>query len=99
MKKECNIKPTSIGGQAVIEGIMMRGPSEISVAVRKSNGEIVIKKEDIKNSLSNKLKINKIPIVRGFVALISSMIIGIKALTYSANLYEIDEDEDEVIRR
>lgn len=79
-------KMTSIGGQAVIEGIMMRGPEKIAVAVRKPDGEIIIDEQE------NKIKggIRKIPFIRGIFAFIDSMVIGIKALMFSANFYEED---------
>ena len=79
-------KMTSIGGQAVIEGIMMRGPEKIAVAVRKPDGEIIIDEQE------NKIKggIRKIPFIRGIFAFIDSMVIGIKALMFSANFYDED---------
>lgn len=79
-------KMTSIGGQAVIEGIMMRGPEKIAVAVRKPDGEIVIDESE------NKIKagIRKIPLIRGVFSFVDSMVIGIKALMFSANFYEDD---------
>lgn len=86
---------TSIGGQAVIEGVMMRGPEKTAVSVRKPNGEITCKITD------NKVKggFRKIPILRGIFAFINSMVIGINALMYSAQFYEEDgspktEDND-----
>jgi uncharacterized protein YqhQ len=81
-------KYTSIGGQALIEGIMMRGPEDIAIAVRKPDGEIVLKKDPIK-ALPN-LAFLKWPIIRGSVALVSSMVVGIKALTYSAEFFEVE---------
>lgn len=87
-KKEMH--KTSIGGQAVIEGVMMRGPKEIAVAVRKADGEIVIEKMPVK---INKYKILKWPIIRGVVNFISSMVLGVRTLMFSADLYDIEEDE------
>lgn len=72
------------GGQAVIEGVMMRGENKVAVAVRKSSENIVIDEIEI-NSISNKWSFLKWPFFRGVVALISSLIIGLKALTFSAN--------------
>ncbi len=83
-------KYTSIGGQALIEGIMMRGPKDIAIAVRKPDGEVVLKKDPIKPL--PKISVLKWPLVRGSVALISSMIIGMKALTYSAEFFEIEDE-------
>ncbi|MCT8975792.1 DUF1385 domain-containing protein [Clostridium sp. CX1] len=86
-------KRTSVGGQAVIEGVMMRGVSGIATAVRKPDGEIVIdKKESIPYTKRNKLL--GFPIIRGFVSLLESMIIGINTLNYSATFFE-DEEERE----
>lgn len=79
-------KMTSIGGQAVIEGIMMRGPEKIATAVRKPDGEIII--DETENKVSGGIR--KIPFVRGVFAFIDSMTIGIKALMFSANFYEED---------
>lgn len=85
-KKMSEKKMTSIGGQAVIEGIMMRGPEKTAVAVRKPDGEIIIDEKE------NKIKngIRKIPLVRGVFAFVDSMVIGIQALMFSANFYEED---------
>jgi uncharacterized protein YqhQ len=84
------VKP-SIGGQAVIEGVMMRGPKTTAIAVRKGN-EIIIKQEE-NWSLSDKYTILKIPIVRGMLALIEMLIIGIQALSYSAGIAGEEEEE------
>ncbi len=82
-------KITSIGGQAVIEGVMMRGPHQIAVAVRKPDGEIVIDKKDVK-----KLgKVAKVPIIRGVVSFVSSMVIGVQALMFSAKFFDVEEEE------
>ena len=81
---------TSIGGQAVIEGVMMRAPNYIAVAVRKPNQKIVIKNEPY-SSLARRLPIFKKPVFRGVVTLFESMIIGINALSYSANVAAADE--------
>lgn len=96
--KESNIRPkhkTTIGGQALIEGVMMRGPEKISVAVRKPNNQIELKIDEVK-PLSQKYKILALPFLRGVVSLIESMFIGTKALMYSAEFFEDDiEDEKE----
>lgn len=84
-------KKTSVGGQAVIEGVMMRGNKGVATAVRKSNGEIEVELEEI-TPLSKKNKFFSLPIIRGFVTLIDSLIIGIKTLNYSASFFEDDED-------
>lgn len=83
-------KYASVGGQAVIEGVMMRGTKAVSIAVRKPNGEIEMKTEPLKKgSLS---WIGKVPLLRGAFALVSSMIIGVKALTYSAEFFMEDDE-------
>ncbi len=87
----CHI--TSIGGQAVIEGVMMRGPKETAIAVRKPDGEIIVEKKPI-HSFVQKLKINKIPLVRGVFSFIESLVTGTKALMFSAEFYEIEDEED-----
>lgn len=83
---------TNIGGQAVIEGVMMRGPKKVAVAVRKPDGEIEVKVED-NVPLSQRNKFFSLPLIRGAVGLIDSLIIGIKTLTYSASFYEEEEEE------
>lgn len=82
---------TSIGGQAVLEGIMMKGPSKSAIAVRKPDGEVEVKITD-NNSLVSKLKLNKIPIVRGVVAFIDSLITGVGATMYSAEFIDLEEE-------
>lgn len=90
-KPKCHI--TSIGGQAVIEGVMMRGPKEIATAVRTPDGEIVVDKKPV-SSITQKLKFLKLPILRGVVSFIESLIIGTKSLMYSAEFFDIEEEED-----
>jgi len=85
-------RKTSVGGQAVIEGVMMRGSKGVATAVRKSNGEIEI---DFKESspLTKKNKLFSLPIIRGFVTLVDSLVLGVKTLNYSASFFEEDEDD------
>ena len=83
---------TSIGGQAVIEGVMMRGPKEYAVAVRKSDGEIELKKSDI-NSVIAKSKILKLPIIRGVISFFESLVVGMKCLMFSADFFDVDVEE------
>ena len=80
-------KYTNIGGQALIEGIMMRNKNKIAIVIRRGNGELVVKKETLPMP---KGKIRKIPLLRGLFALVASMKIGIKALTLSAKYFEED---------
>ena len=86
---------TTIGGQALIEGIMMRGPKDVAIAVRKPNDEIVLKKEEL-NTLGMRYKFFRLPFIRGIVGLIESMIIGINSLTYSAEFFDegIEDDKE-----
>src|SRR5512144_2238060 len=84
----------NIGGQAVIEGVMMRAPRSMAIAVRRPSGEIVIKKEEVV-PLSERFPLVKLPIIRGAVALFSSLIIGITALNFSANEAMAEETEGE----
>lgn len=96
-KKQTEVKEkqhiTSIGGSAVMEGVMMKGPKEIATAVRKSDGEIVIDKKEI-SSLVTKYHVNKVPIIRGVFAFFDSMISSIKALMWSAEFFEVEEEEE-----
>lgn len=82
-----------VGGQAVIEGVMMRSPRSFVVAVRKPNGEIVVR-EDLWKSLSGKLPFLKWPFLRGTVVLLEALQNGIQALTFSAN-HAIEEENGE----
>ncbi len=79
-------KRTSIGGQALIEGIMMRGPFKQSIAVRDQDGEIVLKTEDLK-FIKDRYPILGWPLIRGVVNFGGSMVAGVKALMYSASFY------------
>ena len=78
-------KPLQVGGQAVIEGVMMRAPGRIATAVRRANGEIVVQKKDYV-SLAEKNRIFKLPILRGAVGLIEMMFIGIETLNFSGEV-------------
>lgn len=80
----------NVGGQAVIEGVMMRGPEYIATAVRKPSGEIVYKRQKISSA---KNKFLKIPFIRGGVMIFDALVLGIKELTFSANQSEESEEE------
>jgi len=84
MKKEI-----SVGGQAVIEGVMMRGPERLATAVRRKNGDIELLLTPFV-SLTTRIKLLGYPIIRGFVSLIEMMKIGFSTLTFSADRYELD---------
>ncbi len=90
MAKEQHI--TSIGGQAVMEGVMMRGPFKTTVAVRKPDGEITTKTDE--NGTKTRAKIFKLPILRGCVNFIDSLVIGMKALMFSAEFIDLEEEEE-----
>lgn len=92
-KKNKEIHKTSIGGQAVMEGVMMRGPKEIATAVRKSNGEIIIDKKTA-SSIFTKYKFLKIPILRGVISFFDSMITGVKCLMFSAEQVDLEDGEE-----
>jgi uncharacterized protein YqhQ len=80
------------GGQAVIEGVMMRSPLKYAIAVRKPDKEIILKIGKLK-SLSDKFKFLKWPIFRGIINLIESLVLGLKALTYSAEQATGEEEK------
>src|SRR3712207_4019264 len=89
-------KKVSVGGQAVIEGVMMRGSNGVATAIRKSNGEIEVDLKKIK-PLTQKNKVFSLPIIRGFITLIDSLIIGIKTLNYSASfIEELDKESSKL---
>ena len=90
---ERGAEPIRVGGQAVIEGVMMRSPSSMAVAVRKPSGEIVVKREDL-HFFSEKTRFGKLPLVRGVLTLLSALILGIRALNFSAN-QALSEEEKE----
>lgn len=86
------MKSSNIGGQAVLEGIMMKHNEEYAVAVRKPDGEISVKKEKYHSIVKWKV-LTTTPFIRGVFNFIDSMVIGIKTLTYSASFYEEEEEE------
>ncbi|HEY8890933.1 MAG TPA: DUF1385 domain-containing protein [Clostridium sp.] len=80
-------KNVNVGGQAVIEGVMMRGKMGIATAVRTTEGEIVVEKKGF-ISYTKKNKFLGLPIIRGFISLIESLVIGVQTLNYSASFFE-----------
>ena len=84
---------TNVGGQAVLEGVMMRGPSNWSVAVRKPDGEIAHVNQPIRSPMARH-RIFRLPVVRGIVALGESLAIGFRALAISANYAAKEERPD-----
>ena len=88
------MKKQTVGGQAVIEGVMMQSKKYRAIAVRKNNGQIEVKKEKI-NSWVNDKKIDKIPFLRGSFVLIETMIQGIKSMNYSSEFFLEEDDNKE----
>ena len=81
----------TVGGQAVIEGVMMKNEDKIAVAVRKPNGEIEIDKKRMKSWVIDK-GLNKVPFLRGGFVLLETMVEGIKSLNFSAQFFDDEED-------
>ncbi|MDO4618287.1 MAG: DUF1385 domain-containing protein [Clostridia bacterium] len=90
MEKKQHI--TSIGGQAVLEGVMMRGPFKTATAVRKPDGDIECKVDE--NSVKSRNKFFKLPVIRGVFNFVDSLVIGMKALMYSAEFVDLEEEEE-----
>lgn len=87
------MKYSGIGGQAVIEGIMMKNNTDYATAVRKPDGEIEVQKSTY-TSMTEKVKLFGLPFVRGIFSFADSMILGMKTLTFSASFFEDDEDSE-----
>lgn len=85
------MKYSGIGGQAVMEGVMMKNKDHYAVAVRKPDGNIEVKKEEFKG-ISSKCKLFRVPFIRGIFSFIDSLTLGMSTLTYSASFYEEEED-------
>ena len=88
------MKYSGIGGQAVIEGVMMKNRDEYATAVRKPDGTIEVKK-NMYVSLGEKVKLFSLPFFRGIFSFADSMILGMRALTFSASFFEDDEEDME----
>lgn len=86
------MKYSGIGGQAVIEGVMMKNGDEYATAVRKPDGAIEVKKDSYV-SMGEKVKFFSLPFVRGVFSFADSMILGMRALTFSASFFEDDEED------
>jgi len=85
-------KPFFLGGQAVIEGVMIRSPNYVSVAVRHASGEIVVRREPVRSLLSRHKALDR-PLIRGIFALIEAMILGMRSLNFSAEVAMSDVGE------
>jgi uncharacterized protein YqhQ len=87
-------KKVTVGGQAVMEGVMMRGPENVAVAVRKADGSIAVRLEPFE-SISKRIKFLGWPFLRGGVMLIESLMLGVRALSFSGDVAMIDEKSKE----
>lgn len=94
MRRVQNMPSSGIGGQAVIEGIMMKNGDEYAVAVRKPDGKIELDVQTQKSS-THQNKILEAPFIRGIFRFIDSLVLGMKTLTYSASFYEEEEVEQD----
>ena len=94
MAKEHVKRITSIGGQALIEGVMMRGPQKTSMAVRLPDGSIEL--QELKTDyIRDKSPVWRLPLIRGIVGFIDSMRVGFRALSLSAEKSGLEEEEEE----
>ncbi len=93
MNKKLVVKPSGIGGQAVLEGVMMKNRDRYAVAVRKPDGEIEVEKGHCQ-SLRDKYFVCDLPIIRGVVIFVESLVLGMKSLTDSSKYYEDEEEEN-----
>ena len=87
------IKKFNYGGQAVIEGVMIRGRTSLVTAIRRPGGDIVTHVKELPSLTTNRLR--RMPLVRGVVVLVESMVLGIQSLLYSANI-AMEEEEEEI---
>lgn len=88
----------TIGGQAVIEGVMMRNGNDYAVAVRKPDQTIEVKKDQY-IGLNARWHMKKIPIIRGVLSFIDSLVLGMSTLTYSASFFEDEEEAEKAERK
>lgn len=88
------MKSSNIGGQAVLEGVMMKNKDTYAVAVRKPDGEIEVKKDTYQSITGKWKKLTHIPFIRGVFNFIDSMILGMSTLTWSASFFEDEEAEE-----
>ena len=101
MKKKKRIRYSGIGGQAVLEGIMMKNRDKYSVAIRTPDGDIDVAVEEYESFAPSK-SLTLIPFIRGIFNFIDSLILGIRTLNYSAKFYEEEEDthkKDKILDR
>jgi uncharacterized protein YqhQ len=91
-KDRAGMRSSNIGGQAVMEGVMMKNGDQYAVAVRKEDGEIVVKTETY-TGFVNSERLRKTPLIRGVFNFIDSLVLGMKTLMYSAEFFMEDEEE------
>lgn len=87
------MKYSGVGGQAVIEGVMMKNGDKVAVAVRKEDKQIVVDKK-VTKSIRDKYKVFKAPIIRGVVIFIESLIVGLQSLNFSASQFDEESNEN-----
>ena len=85
------MKKATVGGSALIEGLMMIGPENAAIAVRKPDGNIIIEKRE----LPIKSKLSKFPVIRGVVSFFRQMLLSTKALMFSAEFIELEDENEE----
>ena len=90
------MKSSNIGGQAVLEGIMMRNGGQYAVAVRKPDNEIAVDVQEYKSVIPGNT-VRKIPFIRGIFNFIDSLVLGVKTLMFSASFFEDEEEEAKVL--
>ena len=88
------MKYSGIGGQAVIEGVMMKNAREYAVAVRKPDNQIEVNKQESR-SVREKYRLLNAPIVRGIVTFVESLALGMRTLNYSASFFEEEAEKEE----
>src|SRR5262249_29132723 len=86
--------PLQVGGQAVIEGVMMRAPGRVATAVRRADGTIVVQKREYR-SLAERYPVFKLPVLRGAVGLVEMLFIGIETLNFSGEVAMLDVQRGE----
>ncbi len=93
-EKKSNCRIGTVGGQAVLEGVMMKGKDDYAIAVRREDGTISLRKQKF-TSIRSKHKLLRLPIIRGVVGFVESMVLSFKTLSISAEQYGIDDSEPE----
>lgn len=93
------MKSSNIGGQAVLEGIMMKNKDDYAVAVRKPDGNVVVDKKEYRSVVGKHKMLLKIPFVRGVFSFVDSLVLGMKTLSFSASFFEEEEEEVKALTR